>query len=173
MNIKSTFLAALLLSTTFLNNAQAGDIKYSFGTGYPFYGVAEVSFPAFNDDQRFFVNYKIGGYDTIAAEDAFSAGFEQLLDGKNNQTVGFTIGAIGVRDGTKCDQDTGAGDVFRCEFGKLFSSEVTNGAALNYSYYFNGVHNSGTKIRFELGYGQSSKTNTNRVDGSVILSYQF
>jgi hypothetical protein len=147
--------------------AKASDVKFSAGTGYPFIGILEVSVPAMNNDQRVFANVKAG------LDYGFSVGFEQQLPG-NNQTMGFTLGAIGSRDATNCSDTTeNSTGEFICSLFEPLDSEATNGLGINYSYYFSGVHNAGFKIRFEGGYGQSSRANVNRFDGGVILSYQF
>lgn len=161
------FNLLLILILGFSFSAKASEIKFSAGTGYPFVSVLEVSMPAMNDDQRFFANVKAG------LDYGFSLGFEQQLSG-NNQTLGFTLGAIGSRDATHCSDTTNnSTSEFICSLFEVLDSETTNGVALNYSYYFSGVHNSGVKIRFEGGYGQSNRANVNRFDGGVILSYQF
>jgi len=164
LKLKSIFLTLLLLSSTVQAN-NSDNVHFSLGSGYPFFSVFEVSFPAMNNDQRWFANYKAG------LDDGFSVGFEQQLSG-NHQTLGFTLGAIGARDAVGCDENKGAGAII-CPFVEIFDSETTNGAALNYSYYFSGINNSGAKIRFELGYGQSAQANVNRFDGGIIVSYQF
>jgi len=165
MKFKLLLLSSVLSLSSAVQANNADKIHFALGSGYPFFSVFEVSLPAMNDDQRWFANYKVG------LDDGFSVGFEQQLTG-NMQTVGFSLGAIGARDAVGCDENKGAGAVI-CPLVEIFDSETTNGAAFNYSYYFSGIHSSGTKVRFEVGYGQSNQTNVNRFDGSVIISYQF
>jgi hypothetical protein len=164
MKVEQIFLSLFLLSSA-AQASNSENVHLSLGSGYPFFTVVEASLPAMNDDQRWFANYKLG------LDDGFSVGFEQTLAG-NMQTVGFSLGAIGARDAVGCDENKGAGAII-CPIVEIFDSETTNGAAFNYSYYFSGVNSSGTKIRFELGYGQSNQANVKRFDGSVIISYQF
>jgi hypothetical protein len=177
-----TILSSMVISIIPLT-AQANEINFSIGGGYPFFVVPEVSLSSDDNQQRWYANYKMG------LDDGFSIGFEQAIDNTNKHAIGILAGAIGAReDKTPCpntdkenNTDTTPDDVFveaigsaiGCSLGKIFDEETTNGLALSYSYNFNGLNNSGMRLRVELGYGEGHHSKEKRVDGGIALSYHF
>ena len=123
---------------------------------------------------KWFVNYKMG------LDDGFSFGYEQGIDADSNHALGAFIGALGVQDkNNACPKEQSEdlvenlGSALGCSLLIIFDAETTNGLGLSYSYNYNGLNQSGMRIRFELGYGEGSISNEKRVDGGIVISYQF
>ncbi|NKC21504.1 hypothetical protein [Pseudoalteromonas galatheae] len=157
-------LSALVASTTTIANS----VDFSVGTGYPFFGQVELSLPQTDSNSRWYGNYLIG------LDDGFSIGYERAVSDNNKHAVGLVLGALGARDaGPTCEDD----DDITCGIFEpiidLFDEETTNGAGLSYSYHFSGINQSGWSIKLVGGYGESSDYHKKRVDGSLIVSYQF
>ncbi len=147
---------------------KAEGIDFSIGGGYPFLLVPEVSFVIGEGEQRLFVNQKVG-----LVDEGFSLGFEQSIGSSDKNTVGVLIGALGIqKDNRPCEVDD-FGELFGCIIGEVFDFETTVGIGASYSHSFSGINKRGWRVRFELGYGEGSNSNEKRVDGGIIISYQF
>jgi len=154
------------------NNAYSAD--FTLGVGAPFFVVPEVSIASEDEKKRWFVNYKMG------LDDGFSLGYEQGIDSDSNHALGAFIGALGVQDKNSACPNEKSGDLAEnlgsaigCTLLIVFDEETTNGLGLSYSYNFNGLNQSGMRLRFELGYGEGSISHEKRVDGGFVVSYQF
>lgn len=156
--------------------AQATDVGFSIGTGYPYFGSLELSLPADKGQQRWFANYKMG------FDDGFSLGFEQSYGKGLNHAFGGLVGAVGVYKDGGCDDSPtsntdSSSDAFRktlaCGIGTIFDDHTLNGLGVSYSYYVNGINQSGWRFKFEAGYGKASTINEKRATGGFIASYQF
>ena len=143
--------------------AKAQDVTFTIGGGVPFFVVPEVSYAVADSQQRWFAQYKAG------FEDGFAVGFEQGV-GNNKHAIGFLVGAIGISDG---DEPCTPSSSLVCAFSGLFEFEITNGAGLSYSYYYDGLDNPGWRLRFEAGYGEGNKSGVKQAGGGFTVSYQF
>jgi len=147
------------------------DFSFSMGTGFPYFGSAEVSMAAGGGDQRWFGHYKVG-----IDDDGFALGFEQALDNEKKHALGVMFGAIGLKNN---DSDCHSGDeepnigALGCFLGAAFDWETVNGVGASYGYYFNGLNEAGWRVRLEAGYGKGSETDINYTSGNMIVSYQF
>lgn len=174
MKNRNVLWASVLLLSSLSLSSQANTVDFTIGGGLPFFVVPEFSFASDDEKKRYFVNYKMG------LDDGFSFGFEQGMDSKNKHALGVFVGALGVRDAdmpcsyVKSDDAVeNFGKALACSFAKIYDEETTNGVGLSYSYNFKGLNHSGMRIRFELGYGEGSNSHKKRVDGGVVVSYQF
>lgn len=179
--MRKILLSTAILSTlSFCLPAKANDVGFSVGSGYPYFGSLELSLPADDGKQRWFANYKMG------LDDGFSLGFEQGYGNGLNHAFGGLVGAVGVYKGDdNCRvKDTSDGDLvefisdsfaqsFGCALSAAFDDETLNGVGVSYSYYFNGLNNSGWRLRLEAGYGKASDSGEKRGTGGMIVSYQF
>jgi len=174
--LKHFITSALILSSYTVG---AASVDFTLATGFPFVAVVEGSMPSDNNNRRWFANYKVG------FNDGFSAGVEQVVGQGNTHAVGVVVGALGLKSKKRACHNSGetngdlasgvgevVGQVF-CAIGSAFNYETTDGLGLSYSYHFNGLNNSGWRIRLEGGYGKGSSSDKKRSDGSVMISYQF
>lgn len=161
-------LLGLAIGLSCLPTLSFADMHFSVGTGYPFFVVPELSYGTADDQNRWYLNGKIG----LAG--GASLGFEHALDGEKHHAIGLVGGALGIRNGhTVCKEGQNAGEAFVCILTTAFDWEVVNGVGLTYSYNFKGLNNRGFRIRFEGGFGEGSRSHKSKGSGSVILSYQF
>jgi len=177
--MKSTILSALMLCGASLlipsqANATDNDVSFTLGTGFPYLGNLEVSMPAFEGNQRWFANYKVG------VDDGFSLGFEHALDDDKHHAIGVMYGALGViNDDSDCpdsEKDNGEsffGVVIGCALAAAFDWETVNGVGLSYSYNVNGLNNIGWRFRIEGGSGKGIESKKTSSSASFIASYQF
>jgi len=172
MNFKNVLSASLLFIIVISNKATAVD--FTLGGGIPFLVVPEVSLASEDEKQRWFINYKMG------LDDGFSFGVEHGLGLDNKHAVGVLVGALGVKNNDDVCKDEKSDDIaenlgnaISCGLLIIFSEETTNGLGLSYSYNFNGLNQSGMRLRFELGYGEGSTSHEKRIDGGFVISYQF
>ena len=176
---KKIFLCSILISIK-PSLSQASELSFTFGGGYPFIAIPEVSIASNDNSQRWFANYKVG------LDDGFSLGFEQALSTDYKHSFGVLIGAVGARNINKpctyIDNNTGdlaedignaLGQAIGCALAGAFGDKTTNGVGVSYHYNFSGLNNRGWKLNFELGYGKVSGFDNKRTDGGVSISYQF
>lgn len=179
--MRKILLSTAILSTlSFCLPAQANDVGFSVGTGYPYVGSLELSLPANEGKQRWFANYKMG------LDDGFSLGFEQGYGNELNHALGGLVGAVGIYKGDdNCTAtNTNNGDLVEsitesfaqslgCALSAAFNDETLNGVGLSYSYYVNGINKSGWRFKLEAGYGKASNSGDKLGTGGLIVSYQF
>lgn len=168
-------LLALGLTVVFSpTDAQANDLSFTTGVGYPYFVTLEGSMAANNDQDRWYLNYNMG------LDDGFALGFERGYGEGNNHAFGGFVGAVGMYNGDDCvvdkDEDNiGAlfGQTLGCALAEAFDDETLNGAGLSYSYYFSSINQSGWRVRLQAGYGKASKSDEKRGAGTIMVSYQF
>ena len=143
----------------------ANELAFSFGAGYPFIVVPEVSLSNADNTQRWHINYKAG------LDDGFSLGFEQAVFSSKHHALGAVVGAIGVREeDAPCANGQSSAS---CIVANIFDEETINGAAFTYGYYFSGLNSSGWHVKFEAGYGEGSQSKEKHTSASIRFGYQF
>jgi hypothetical protein len=177
--MRITILSALILAGASLlipsqANAAPNDVSFTLGTGFPYVGSLEASMPAFEGNQRWFANYKIG------LDDGFSLGFEHALDDDKHHAIGVMYGALGIRnDDTDCPEseentvESFFGVIIGCSLAAAFDWETINGVGLSYSYNVSGLNNAGWRFRVEGGSGKGAVSDKTHSSASFIASYQF
>ena len=176
---KSLLTAALLMGCAM--PALAGETHFSLSSGLPYLLIPEVSYHP-NQDQRWFVNYKLG------LDDGVSAGFEQAVSDNQRHALGVLVGALGVKNGHRyiCSEEApgednqGKLDELGCEvgyalFAGMFDNHTVNGLGVSYSYTGNGLGNAGLRVKLEFGYGriEDADFDKNGYTGGFSIGYQF
>ncbi|GAA0299917.1 hypothetical protein GCM10009128_18630 [Psychrosphaera haliotis] len=177
---KNLLTLALFSSLSYTAQAKQNDWNFTLGSGYPYFATVGTNYEL-DDSSNIFVNYKIG------LDDGFSIGYEKALENPNHSVGGY-IGAVGIKD-NKCENiDTTANnnnddfgtiigvafsDALGCALSAVFGDETTQGAALFYGYSFNGLNQSGWKLRFEAGYGENKNREDNVGHLNFSARYQF
>lgn len=168
MKTETRFFCGLILGLLSFS-APANNSDFTFGSGYPYLFVAEVSVASNENQQRWFANYKLG------FDDGFSLGVEHGLGEEKKHAIGLFVGALGVSDADSCEvnNDPFGAVTLGCAFVEIFDDETTNGVGLSYTFNFNGLNNPGGRIRLEYGYGEGVDSGKERSDGNLTYSYQF
>jgi len=168
IKLKNLVLLVTLYILTIPLTSKAERVDFSLGGGYPFLLVPEASFRLGEGEKRLFINYKAG------LDYGFSVGFEQAFGNGDENAVGVLVGAIGVRDDKRLCETDDFGSILGCALAEPFDDETTIGIGTSYSHNFSGINKEGWRvIKFEVGYGKGRYSNEKRIDGGIILSYQF
>lgn len=163
-------ITLLLLLTLFQNQVSAKDFDLSLGFGAPYFLVTEIS-TVISDDYRAYINYKMG------LDNGVSIGLEKAVI-NNSHLIGLFAGAVGTKapdcnqNDTYTDFDDVIGDVVKCAFG-VITQKTLNGVGVSYSYANNGINNSGFIIKFDVGTGTNSYTDSYQSTAGIALMYSF
>lgn len=135
----------------------ANGVDFSLGGGLPFILTPTVS--TTHNSIEYYANVKIG------LDGGISLGAEKQY---GNHAYGVFIGAVGARKTeSRCFNND------ECDFIILeFREETTQGIGLSYEYRFSSTRD-GWAFRLEGGYGEESRHNEKRFDGSVQMVYHF
>ncbi len=152
-----------LLSALISPVSNAEGIDFSLGGGYPFYLTPEISYGTNENNYRWYANYKKGDLDGV------SIGVERGYGAGNKHALGMLIGTIGLKDSNSYKIISANDGIVQVNN----VNDKTQGVGLSYSYNFNGLNNTGLRVRFVIGYGEGEKSNDKAVDGGVNISYQF
>jgi hypothetical protein len=157
--------AATCLLFLFPLLVQAEDVDFSFGGGYPFIVVSEISIASEEKAQRWHANYKVG------LDDGFTLGVEQSFSHNDKHSIGVIVGALGIKkENHRCQEQ---GSNLDCILSDIFDEETTVGLGLTYGYYFNRINATGWFLKVEAGYGEGKESDEKHADASVRISYQF
>lgn len=137
--------------------AMAKEFNFSLSGGLPFILTPTVS--TTHNGIEYYANVKVG------LDGGISLGAEKQY---GNHAYGVFIGAVGARKTeSRCFNND------ECDFIILeFREETTQGIGLSYEYRFNSTRD-GWAFRLEGGYGEESRHNEKRFDGSVQMVYHF
>jgi len=157
----------LFVGSMSYSNLSAAKPSFSIGSGYPYFGNVEL---AGGDNQnRYFLQAKVS-----LAETGYTLGWDHSVSDDNKQSLGVVIGSVGIKDNTdNCSEQSSNGDNPFCSLADILDDEDVRGVGLTYGYHFNGLNQSGFRVRLTLGYGESAQTHHKNTVGGVALQYQF